>query len=78
LAYQEDDSKIFCGRIYSFFWSAFNLYGGGELLIFSKRNVGIILDIEKDPEAFETRNPGCDDNLMFGLWNARLVHLKLP
>lgn len=78
LSYQEDDSQIFCGRIYSFFWSAFNMFGGGELMIFPKRNIDIILGLEQRPEEFEKRNIGCDDNLLFGIWNSRLLRLKLP
>lgn len=53
LAYQEDDSQIFAGRIYASFWSAFNLYGGGELMVFSKRNVDIIDCMSGDPKKFE-------------------------
>ena len=78
LSYQEDDSQIFCGMIYSFFWSAFNMFAGGELMIFPKRNIDIILGLEQKPEEFEKRNVGCDDNLLFGIWNSRLLRLKLP
>ena len=78
LSYQEDDSQIFCGMIYSFFWSAFNMFAGGELMIFPKRNIDIILGLEQKPEEFEKRNIGCDDNLLFGIWNSRLLRLKLP
>lgn len=78
LAYQEDDSKIFAGRIYTAFWSAFNLYGGGELMIFSKRNIDILLEISKDPIKMETGKGTYDDNLLFGVWNTRLMRLKLP
>ena len=77
LSYQYDDSQIYCGRLYSSFWSAFNLYGGGELMIFSKRNIDIICNYIKDPIQFEKEHAGCDDNLIFGLWNKRLLDLKL-
>lgn len=77
LSYQYDDSQIYCGRLYSSFWSAFNLYGGGELMIFSKRNIDIIRNYIKDPVQFEKEHAGCDDNLIFGLWNKRLLDLKL-
>ena len=77
LSYQYDDSQIYCGRLYSSFWSAFNLYGGGELMIFSKRNIDIICNYIKDPVQFEKEHAGCDDNLIFGLWNKRLLDLKL-
>ena len=77
LAWQSDDSLIFTGRIYSAFWSAFNIYGGGELMIFSKRNVDILLDICKNPENIEGKQTGCDDNLIFGMWNKRLLDLNL-
>lgn len=77
LAYQEDDSQIFAGRIYASFWSAFNLYGGGELMVFSKRNVDIIDCMSGDPKKFEDQVKGCDDNMIFGLWNKRLATLSL-
>lgn len=77
LSWQTDDSLIFTGRIYSSFWSAFNLYGGGELMIFSKRNVDILLTLADNPEKYEQQIPGCDDNLLFGLWNKRLLSLQL-
>ena len=77
LAWQCDDSLLFTGRIYSSFWSAFNLYGGGELMIFSKRNLEILMKLIDDPEKKETEIPGCDDNLLFGIWNKRLLDLKL-
>ena len=77
LAWQNDDSQIFTGRIYSSFWSAFNLYAGGELMIFSKRNIDILLKLSEKPEDYEKRIPGCDDNLLFGLWNKRLLNLQL-
>ena len=77
LAWQSDDSLLFTGRIYSSFWSAFNLYAGGELMIFPKRNLDILIKLIGDPEKKETEIPGCDDNLLFGIWNKRLLDLKL-
>lgn len=77
LSYQYDDSQIYCGRIYSSFWSAFNIYAGGEFMLLSKRNVNIIKNAIKDPIQFEKTHQGCDDNLIFGLWNKRLLELKL-
>ena len=77
LSYQEDDSQIFAGRIYASFWSAFNLYAGGELMILHKRNIDIIDTMSGDPLKFEETVRSCDDNLIFGLWNKRLANLKL-
>lgn len=78
LAYQEDDSQIFTGRMYGSFWSAFNTYAGGELMVFSKRNIDILDKLSGDnPIKFEQQVLGCDDNLIFGLWNKRLMRLKL-
>lgn len=78
LAYQEDDSQLFTGRIYGSFWSAFNIYSGGELMIFSRRNVDILDKLSgDDPIKFEKAILGCDDNLIFGLWNKRLMKLGL-
>ena len=78
LAYQEDDSQIFTGRMYGSFWSAFNIYAGGELMVFSKRNIDILDKLSGDnPIKFEQQVLGCDDNLIFGLWNKRLMNLKL-
>ncbi len=78
LAYQEDDSQLFTGRIYGSFWSAFNIYAGGELMVFSRRNVDILDKLSgDDPIKFEKAILGCDDNLIFGLWNKRLMKLGL-
>ena len=78
LAYQEDDSQIFTGRMYGSFWSAFNTYAGGELMVFSKRNIDILDKLSGDnPIKLEQQVLGCDDNLIFGLWNKRLMRLKL-
>ena len=78
LSYQEDDSQLFTGRTYGSFWSAFNIYGGGELMVFSKRNIDIIDKLSgDDPIKFEKAILGCDDNLIFGLWNKRLMKLGL-
>lgn len=77
LSYQENDANIYTGRVFSAFWSAFNLYGGGELIILSKRNVDILDDMSSDPYAIENESPGCDDNLLFGQWNKRMVCLRL-
>ncbi|MBO6271468.1 hypothetical protein J6O48_01670 [bacterium] len=78
LSWQNDDSLIFCGRTYSAFWSAFNLYGGGELMIFSKRNIDILLSAAKNPEEIENKVISCDDNIIFAIWNNRLLTLDLP
>ena len=78
MAYQENDADIFAGRVYSAFWSAFNLYGGGELMIFSRRNIDIILTIASNPEKLEAGKGTYDDNLLFGVWNTRLMKLGLP
>lgn len=77
LAYQEDDSQLFVGRVYSAFWSAFNLYGGGELLCLHKRNIDILDSMSPDPKAVEDKIQGCDDNIIGGLWNQRLINLGL-
>lgn len=78
LAYQEDDSLVFTGRIYGSFWSAFNIYPGGELMVFSKRNINILDKLSgDDPIKFEKAILGCDDNLIFGIWNKRLMKLGL-
>jgi len=78
MAYQENDADIFAGRVYSAFWSTFNLYGGGELMIFSRRNIDIILTIASNPEKLEAGKGTYDDNLLFGVWNTRLMKLGLP
>lgn len=78
LSWQNDDSLIFCGRTYSAFWSAFNVYGGGELMIFSKRNIDILLSAAKNPEEIENKVISCDDNIIFAIWNNRLLTLDLP
>ena len=47
-------------------------------MVFSKRNINILDKLSGDnPIKFEQHVLGCDDNLIFGLWNKRLMSLKL-
>lgn len=78
LSYQEDDSLVFGGRVCTSFWSAFNLYVNGNLLIMSKRNIDILLECAgPNPEGIEKNIQGCDDNIIFGILNQRLRKLNL-
>ena len=74
LAWQTDDSLIFAGRLYGCFWSAFNLYASGELMIWHNRTVDIIDAISGDKIfQLEKAIEGCDDNLIGGLLNKRFL-----
>lgn len=80
LAYNQDDSIIYCGNLYSAFWSAFNVYGGGNLLIYSKRQMEVnnrIFGTVEEAKEFEKKIVSCDDNMMFGLINNRLIKLGI-
>lgn len=80
LAYNHDDSIIYCGNLYAAFWSAFNLYGGGNLIIFSKRQMNInkkIFGTVEQAKAYESKIVSCDDNMMCGLINNRIIKLGL-
>lgn len=81
LAYNHDDSKIYASKLYAAFWSAFNVYAGGQFYILSKRNFNIMLKLcgtVAEAKAFERNISGCDDNIMCGKWNQRLIRLGLP
>lgn len=78
LSYQEDDSKIFGSRLYSAYWSTFNMYITNDLIILPVRYIDILNDITKDPIALENNIIGVCDNLMFGLLNKRLADMGHP
>lgn len=81
LSYHNDDSKMYCAKLYSAFWSAFNVFAGGQFMVFSNRNVNIILRIcgsVKDAKEFESKVVACDDNMICGKWNERLINLGIP
>ena len=77
LSFIEDDSLIFGGSMYSCYWSAFNLYLGGNLMIFAKRTIDIIKSLLPDSATIENQVITCDDNLIFGVLNNRLNKLGL-
>lgn len=77
LSYVQDDSIFYAGQIYSAFWSAFNIYGGGQLMLFSKRQVNILLELSGGLEFAkkQERELYCaDDNLIYSKFNARMIH----
>lgn len=75
IGYLDNDDNIYVGNIYSAFWSKFYLYGGGEMLIFNKREIDILLktSINKEARKLEKIIYPCDDNLIFGMINARNI-----
>ena len=80
LAYQHDDSMIFGGKLYSAFHSAFNVYAGGQLMIFSKRDIDILLKVNGSLESakeYETKIVSADDNMLCGRLNERAIKLGL-
>lgn len=80
LAYQQDDSLWFCGEAYAAFYSAFNPYMGGQLMIISKRNMGILSKMTgtiAQAKAYEQRYISCDDNMLGSKINDRNIRLGL-
>lgn len=80
LSYVSDDTIFYNGQLYAAFWSAFNIYGGGQLMLFSKKQVELLLtlagtiDFAKEQE----KKLYCaDDNLIYSKYNARMIHLGL-
>ena len=81
LAHCNDDSKFYGGTLFSAYYSAFNIFCGGNLMVFSRRNVDVVLKecgSVEDAVAFESKYCGCDDNLIFGKLNSRNMRLKIP
>lgn len=81
LAGVDDDSKYFTGILYSAFWSAFNIYMGGQLMIFSRRNIDVLMPLfgsVKDAMGAEERIISHDDNMICGLINDRFIKLAIP
>lgn len=78
LSYQEDDSKIFGSRLYSAYWSTFNMYITNDLIVLPSRYIDIICDIIKDPVTLENNIIGVCDNLLFGILNKRLADMDHP
>ena len=81
LAAVDDDSQIYTGILYSAFWSAFNMYTGGQLILFSRRNLDILLaacgtvdDALKSEERLVTH----DDNMFGGVLNDRFIRVGIP
>ena len=80
LAYQSDDSLWFGGCLYAAFFSAFNPYMGGQLMIFSKRNAKIIDRITggiAKAKEFERMYAACDDNMLGSKINDRCLKLGI-
>jgi hypothetical protein len=80
LAYQQDDSLWIGGALYAAFYSAFNPYMGGQMMILSKRNVAIIRQqagTVQDAKRYETQYESCDDNMIGSKINNRNIKLNL-
>lgn len=80
LAYQHDDSYVFGAKLYAAFHSAFNIYAGGQLMIFSKRTMDILMKLAgsvNDAKQFETEIVSADDNMLCGKLNQRIMALGL-
>lgn len=78
LCYVTDETKIFAGKLYSAFWSAFNIYAGGQLMILSKRNVDVLEAITGGLEVAKKKEieyACADDNLIFSRYNQRFINL---
>ena len=80
LAYQDDDSLWFGGCLYSAFFSAFNPYMGGQLMIWSRRNASVVDRITGNvaaAKAYERKYVACDDNMLGSRINDRNIRLGL-
>lgn len=80
LAYETDDSLWYAGKLYAAYFSAFNIYCGGQLMIWSRRNVRVIKELchsTEEARAFEQKYFACDDNAIGGKINQRNINLKL-
>lgn len=76
VGYLDNDENLYVGNIYCAFWSKFNFYGGGESMLFTKRNVDIFLNLYRkyDGDKLEKIFESADDNLIYGLFNARNLY----
>lgn len=80
LAYTTDDSLWYAGKLYAAYFSAFNIYCGGQLMIWSRRNVDVIKGLCESTEKarlYEQKYFACDDNAIGGKINQRNILLKL-
>ncbi len=81
LSYINDDSLFFSSNLYASFFSAFNTFMGGQMMIFSKRNINVLKKVSisvEDARAFEERYFCCDDNAIGGKLNQRFIQLGIP
>ena len=81
LSYVSDDSLFYCAKLYAGYFSAFNTYMGGQMMILSRRNVEVIKRIcgsVATVRAFEKKWFSCDDNAIGAKLNQRFIGLKLP
>jgi hypothetical protein len=81
LSYIHDDSMFFSAKLYAGYFSAFNTYMGGQLMILSRRNINVIKRIcgsVSTVRQFEKKWYSCDDNALGGKLNQRFIQLNLP
>ena len=81
LAYENDDSKIYGGRLVAAFFSAFNIFAGGQLMIYPKRMFNILLKEANSVIAakqFERKIESYDDNMIGGKFNTRFIRINYP
>lgn len=81
LAYADDPTMFYYGKLYAAYFSAFNPFGGGQCMIWSKRNVGVLKDISgsiDETRRFEQKFFATDDNGIGSRLNARSITLKIP
>lgn len=78
LSYQSDNTLLYGAKLYAAFWSAFNIYCGGQLMVWSKRNVDIILNLSGSIEQAkkdESNYLSADDNMIYSRLNSRMNRL---
>lgn len=76
LSYQTDDSKNFTSKFHSAFFSGFNPYASGTLMIWPTRNIPILEKIIMNTPP-QILNSQYDDVMMSYLWRVRAESIKL-
>lgn len=76
LSYEEDDSKIYTYNLMSAFWSTFNVYLSGAMMLFSRRNMKIMTRLFTTLTS-DNKKTASDDVLMSALWTGRANMLGL-
>lgn len=77
LADETNDSILYGFKLGMAFWSQYNLYATGNLMVFSKRNQEIIQKVSEENNFNEVNTVG-DDILLSNIFYGRCLQLNLP